>query len=171
VGTMEQRKNLLLIVQAMHIGQLDGIHLVACGRPTPYLEQVKAYVAAHRLSERVHFIHHASFNDLPAIYQQCAAFVYPSFIEGFGIPIVEALSSGVPTVTTRGGVFGETGGDACSYVDPTSPEELAGVLHDILSDAAMRQQMADRGRRHIRQFAEPVIAGHFCDLYRKVLGA
>ena len=170
VGTMEQRKNLLLIVKALHAGNLGPLHLVACGRPTPYLEQVRRYIEEHRLQDRVHLIHNVAFQDLPAIYQMSEVFIYPSYIEGFGIPIVEALSSHVPVITTRGGVFGETGGDACRYIDPDNPEELVQALQDILSDSNLRQDMIARGNAHIRQFSEPVIVQNLTRVYREVAG-
>ena len=61
-------------------------------------------------------------------------FVYPSFYEGFGIPILEALNSRVPVITTRGGVFPETGGDACIYVEPESTDEMLHALETVLGD-------------------------------------
>lgn len=168
VGTLEARKNLLLIVKALLHPALQDTHLVACGRPTPYLDEVRQFIAAHHLEQRVHLIHGVAFGDLPAIYQMSDVFIYPSFFEGFGIPIVEALSSQVPVITTRGGVFGETGGDACRYVDPNDADNLAQEILEILSDSNLREEMKRKGLEHIRQFAEPVIAQNLNNLYHQL---
>lgn len=104
VGTIEERKNLMLTVRAMVAGKLD-IDLVACGRHTRYADRVMEYAAAHGIGSRVRMLHSVPFSDLPALYQMASVFVYPSFYEGFGIPILEALNSRVPVITTRGGVF------------------------------------------------------------------
>ena len=90
VGTIEERKNLLLAVKAVE--KLDDVHLVAIGKSTDYAKKVQDYVEAHGLENRVHIIHNLKFGDLPILYHLASLFVYPSRFEGFGIPIVEALS-------------------------------------------------------------------------------
>ena len=100
VGTIEERKNLLLAVKAVE--KLDDVHLVAIGKSTDYAKKVQDYVEAHGLENRVHIIHNLKFGDLPILYHLASLFVYPSRFEGFGIPIVEALSAGVPVIASTG---------------------------------------------------------------------
>lgn len=167
VGTIEERKNLMLTVRAMAEHGLD-IHLVACGRHTPYADTVMRYAAQHGLGDRVLMLHSVPFSDLPAIYQMASAFVYTSYYEGFGIPILEALNSRVPVITTRGGVFAETGGDACLYVEPDDAEEMADALRRVL-DGGEAEGMIARGLVHARRFREPVIADNLMSVYRSLL--
>lgn len=164
VGTLEERKNLLTVLEAMHIGRID-IPLVACGRRTPYADRMEKYAAAHGLSDRLLLLDRVGDDELPALYRGCRAFVYPSLFEGFGIPILEALCSHAPVITTRGGVFGETGGDACRYVDCRSPEEMAVALDRVLTDSALRRRMTRRGIRHAELFRDERIARRLAALY------
>lgn len=167
VGTIEERKNLMLTVIAMAESGLD-IDLVACGRHTRYADRVMEYAAQHGLGSRVKFLHSVPSEFLPAIYQMASAFVYPSFYEGFGIPILEAMNSKVPVITTRGGVFAETGGDACLYVDPMSPEEMAEALRRVLEDSDLSSRMTERGTAHAKGFRESVIADNLMAVYKEL---
>ncbi|MDR2935734.1 MAG: glycosyltransferase family 4 protein [Rikenellaceae bacterium] len=168
VGTIEPRKNLMLTVQAMAEGRLDA-DLVACGRSTPYVKEIMDYALRHGIANRVYLIHDVSFADLPAVYQMADVLVYVSFYEGFGIPILEGLNSRIPVITTRGGVFPETGGDACCYVDPHSTEEMVVALEKTLNDSDLRSGMIERGRAYARQFHEEHIAANLTDVYRRTI--
>ncbi len=167
VGSIEPRKNLLLTVRAMAEHGVEG-DLVACGRHTPYADEVMAYARQHGIADRVHLRHNITFDDLPAIYRMADVFVYPSFYEGFGIPILEALNSRVPVVTTAGGVFPETGGDACIYIDPHSSAEMAAAIDEIRRDNTLRAGMIDRGLGHAALFGEPSIAANLMAVYESV---
>lgn len=166
VGTIERRKNLLLALQALE--GLPGVPLVAVGRPTPYAEELHAFARAHRLADRVRLLSGVSTADLAAMYRLATVAIYPSLFEGFGIPIVEALFSGTPVVTTRGGCFAEAGGPGSAYVDPRDPEELRRVLRELLEDPARRAAMRDAGLRHAEQFSERAIAAGLFAAYESV---
>lgn len=168
VGTIERRKNLMLTVMAMAEGHLD-VELVACGRHTPYADEIMAYAAANGIAHRVHMRHSVEFADLPALYQMSNLFVYASLFEGFGIPILEAMNSRIPVITTKGGVFVETGGDACLYVAPTSVEQMINAIERGLSDNALRDGMIERGLAHSRNFTEPTIAKNLIGVYDSLL--
>jgi glycosyltransferase involved in cell wall biosynthesis len=168
VGSIEERKNLMLTVQAMATGALD-VRLVAIGRHTTYADRIMEYATAHGIADRITMHHNVRFADLPALYQMAEGFVYTSLFEGFGIPILEALNSRVPVITSAGGVFSETGGDACIYVNPFSVEEMVEALRSILEDSSMRADMIARGTAHAARFAEPIIAQNLTRLYRSLL--
>jgi glycosyltransferase involved in cell wall biosynthesis len=167
VGTIERRKNLLLALQALE--KLPDVPLVAVGRTTPYAEELHAYARAHRLSSRVRLLSDVSTPDLAAMYRLATVAVYPSLFEGFGLPIVEALFSGTPVVTTRGGCFAEAGGPGSAYVDPRDPEELRGVLEALLADPARRAAMRETGLRHAARFSEEAIAEGLFQAYEAAL--
>lgn len=167
VGTVEERKNLLLAVRAIAENGLDT-ELVVCGRRTPYADRVESYAAGHGLADRIHFLTGVETSDLPALYQMADALVYASLFEGFGIPILEGLNSGIPVITTRGGVFAETGGDACLYVDPASTEEMADAIGRALGDTALRAELAERGYRHAARFRQEHIAANLMRVYQSL---
>jgi glycosyltransferase involved in cell wall biosynthesis len=168
VGTIESRKNVLLVLQSLKSLKHD-LQVVVVGRSTPYLKTLKDFITANGLEKRVHFIHDAAFADLPSIYTLAKVFVYPSVFEGFGIPIVEAISCGVPVITSEGSCFSEAGGPDCLYVDSKSPQQLANALEVVLSDEAKAKQMTVRSQTYIKQFEPKVIATNLINIYQGLI--
>lgn len=84
------------------------------GKRTYYTNQIDAFIKSHRLEKRVHLLHDVTFQYLPAIYQQAEIFVYPSRFEGFGIPIIEALHSGIPVIAATGSAWKKQAGQILS---------------------------------------------------------
>ena len=117
VGSIEERKNALSAVQALTMLP-EQIHLVIVGRHTEYTDKIERFIKENKLEERVHIISNVPFDDLPAFYQLAEIFVYPSRFEGFGIPIIEALYSGIPVVAATGSCLEEAGGPDSIYVHP-----------------------------------------------------
>jgi glycosyltransferase involved in cell wall biosynthesis len=152
VGTIEKRKNLLEIVKAMHQGKIN-LPLVAVGRKTPYFDEVKAYITKYNI-QHVYFHDFVSSNDLPAFYQLAELFVYPSSYEGFGIPVLEALNSEVPVITSRGGCLEETAGPGGILVDPGDTGELSHAIQHALEDQALRKELVVKGKQHALKFRE-----------------
>ncbi len=167
VGTIEERKNLLLAVQA--IEQLEGVHLVAVGRQTAYTDRVKTYIKEHGLSERVHLFTRLNFGDLPVLYHMASLFVYPSHFEGFGIPIVEALSAGVPVIAATGSCLEEAGGAHSIYVHPDDATGLADAINSVLTDKNLAQTMIKQGKVYVQRFAPQRLADEMNDLYERVI--
>ncbi len=170
VGTIEPRKNLLLLAKAMLILPKDT-HLVVVGKPTKYFARVDEYLFLHKLAERVQFITDATFVDLPAIYQSAQLFVYPSRYEGFGIPVLEALVSGVPVVAAKGSCLEEAGGPDSLYCDPDDETDLCEKIRMVMDDAALQQKMITKGLAYSRKFDEPKLAAQLMNLYNKVVHA
>ena len=132
VGTVERRKNILLAVKAMQ--HIDDVALVIVGRQTDYAQEVKDYIAAHGLGDRVRWLSGVPNADLPSLYQMAEACVYPSRYEGFGVPIIEAIQSGLPVVGCTGSCLEEAGGPDCLYVDPDDDRAIARAISRVLVD-------------------------------------
>ena len=148
VGTIEKRKNQLLTLKA---AKEVGIPVVFIGKHTGYVNELKTYVSENKLEGKVYFLNDVSFSDFPAIYQGASVFMYPSIFEGFGIPILEALRSRVPVITSKGSCFEETGGAATQYIGD-SLEEAMVSLSKVLESRDLREGMIEDGVDHAQKF-------------------
>ena len=167
VGTIEQRKNMLLAVQALPLMPAD-VHLVVVGRATDYARQLTRYAEANGLMHRLHLLHGVPDTHLPALYAQAEAFVYPSRYEGFGIPVIEAIRQGLPVVACTGSCLEEAGGPHCLYVSPDDPAALAHALGQMLRGASEREQRIELSRQYIRRFDGNQAAETFLQLYQQL---
>lgn len=168
VGTVEERKNVLLAVKAMRLLPAD-VSLVVVGKPTAYCEKVKRYVAQNGLSGRVMFLHNVPADDLPAIYQMAEACVCPSRYEGFGLPVIEAIQSGLPVVACTGSCLEEAGGNATLYVDPDDVYGMADAMKLTLKGAPGRDERIATGRQYISRFENNNVAQQVLAVYNEVL--
>lgn len=165
VGTIEERKNLMLLAKALpHLK--TNIPVVVVGKPTAYLDEVKAFLTVNNLTERMLFRHEVSFADLPAVYQSAHLFVYPSRYEGFGIPVLEALVSAIPVIAATGSCLEEAGGPCSRYVSPDDEKELARQIDEVLSNDAARQQMISEGMNYAQRFQDRTLAAQMMNIYK-----
>jgi len=167
VGTIETRKNLLLTVKAMKAIP-EEIKLVVVGKATDYLNEVKAEILKLNLQHRVSILSGVPFEDLPTIYQLARIFVYPSRFEGFGIPIIEALHSGVPVIAATGSCLEEAGGPDSVYIHPDCADELADAIVKLSADDDARQVQIARGLDYVKQFDQQVLTHQLVKLYQKL---
>ncbi|MBE0650202.1 MAG: glycosyltransferase family 4 protein [Bacteroidales bacterium] len=168
VGTIEERKNTLQIIKAIHDHHID-IPLVLAGRLTPYVEKIKAYIRENKMEKQVILLHEVETDSLPALYQMSEIFVYPSIFEGFGIPIIEALNSGIPVITTEKGCFSEAGGPDSLYNDPKNSDEIAEAITRILTDNNLKNKMIESGYQYTMRFREEKIAQDLMKVYEEIL--
>ena len=168
VGSIEERKNVLLVIKALH-RLPDDVSLVIVGRQTPYSDMVHEYILEHRMHSRVQMLHNVPDDDLPALYRMADCFVYPSRYEGFGIPIIEAISQGLPVVACTGSCLEEAGGPDSLYVDPDDEEALAHAISQVLYGASGREQRVERSRQYICRFENTNVARQMADLYQQLL--
>jgi glycosyltransferase involved in cell wall biosynthesis len=168
VGSVIERKNLLQIVKALAMMPAsDRLPLVIVGRGKAYLQQVIEYARSVRLDSLLYFPD-PSHEDLPAIYQLADMLIYPSFCEGFGIPVLEALWSYTPVITSNISSLPEAAGPHACLVDPASPEQIAEGIFRILSDEAYRQYITDEGYAYSRRFLPEVTAPQMMSLYEGI---
>ncbi|AWW32240.1 glycosyltransferase family 1 protein [Echinicola strongylocentroti] len=170
VSTIERRKNVQLVLKAMKSRPDWNMPLVVVGRATSYIHNLRAMVEEYGLQDKVLFLHEVSFEDLPAMYKMAHVFIYPSYFEGFGIPIIEAQSMGTPVITTTGSCFHEAGGDAALYGDPDCPDTLVSHI-EKMSKEDVRAEYISKGYQNIKRFDESVISNDLMDIYKEVLEA
>lgn len=169
VGTVEERKNLMLLAEALRMLPED-IHLVAAGRRTPYADRVEKYCAEKGVAKRLHIIEGVPFRLLPALYSLASAFAYPSRFEGFGIPIIEALQTGIPVLAATGSCLEEAGGDGALYVNPDDADAAAAALERLLYDSVLADKLKAAGTEQIKKFSPEKIADGVNGVYMKVTG-
>ena len=168
VGSIEARKNILQAVQALPLLP-DDVALVMVGRHTPYTDQVLQYVREHHLEERVRVLHGVPDEHLPMLYALAESFVYPSVYEGFGIPIIEAISCGLPVVACLGSCLEEAGGPDSLYVQPGNVEAMAAAIRLTLVGAEGRELRIENSKKYIRRFSGCNVADQVVNVYQSLL--
>lgn len=166
VGTIEERKNALTIVKA--IKDIDT-KLVIIGRKTKYADSIEKYILENNMQEKVIFLQGVSLTELAHIYQLATIFIYPSIFEGFGIPIIEALFSSTPVITSNSGVFPEAGGPNSIYIDETSVFEMTKNIKMLLENPNLRENIAKKGKDYVQLFSDDQIALQWNETYKKLL--
>ena len=163
VGTIEARKNILVAVKALK--NIDTT-LVLVGRKTAYTKEITTFIAEHNLHQKVIFLSGLSPEELAMLYQLADLFIYPSLFEGFGIPIIEALFSNTPVITSVGSCFPEAGGPSSCYINPTGVDEVTEAIRKILGDKALQQKMVEDGNAYAQKFTDETIAKNLLKVYQ-----
>ena len=166
VGSIIERKNLLNIVKAIHqIPKDQQMPLVVIGEGKAYAEKVKTFVQENGMKKLVHFLPQIDFEDLPTIYQMASLFIYPSLYEGFGIPVIEALVSEVPVITSSVSSLPEAGGPDSHQLNPNKIEEIKDALENLPGNQALLRTMREKGLEHVKKFDREKVTKEMMDLY------
>jgi glycosyltransferase involved in cell wall biosynthesis len=179
VGSIIERKNLMGICKAIYLLRNElKIPLVVIGDGTKYKQQVKDFIKQNGLDKQIIFLSEnplakvaSSFlkaEDFPAIYQSAIAMIYPSFFEGFGIPVLEALWSRLPVITSNVSCLPEAGGDGAYYVDPNSSEEIAEGMKTIFADGSFTEALKEKGWQHAQNFTQKKCAANVMRVYESL---
>ena len=170
VGSIIERKNLLNIVKAIHqIPRDQQMPLVVVGEGKAYADKVKAFVRKNGMEKLVRFLPQISFEDLPAIYQMANLFIYPSLYEGFGIPVIEALVSEVPVITSSVSSLPEAGGPDSHYINPASIEKIKDALENLPGDQALLKTMRKKGIEYAQKFDRKKVTREMMALYSSLI--
>ncbi len=164
VGTVEQRKDVVTAVEA--VAGLPGLRLVSVGPLTPYADDVRATAGRLGIADRVELRGYVDDAMLHELYARAAAFVFPSRYEGFGLPPLQALASGLPVVAARIPVTEEVLGDCAAYADPGDAAGFAAALAPAIGSQS--DERIDRGRERARTFAWQAVAERMVSVYRSV---
>lgn len=178
VGSVTERKNLLTVCKALNrLKDVQQVPLVVIGGGKKYKEEIKKYLKDNNIEHLVIFLsenpassspEYKSSADFPAIYQSAIALIYPSIFEGFGIPILEALVSGLPTIISNVSCMPETGGDAALYIDPYDDAALAEKIQLVKNDPVLAQQMIEKGYEHAQKFTVKKCAAEIMKVYNNI---
>jgi len=172
LGTVEIRKNTLGLVNSFEkiASENKEIHLVIAGQPGYKSEDVRSKIEKSPFKSRIHWHEKASNQQITNWMQHCTVFCYPSFYEGFGIPLVEAMSLEAPIVTSNTGAMKEISGDAAVHFDPHgSAEELATALNTVINDPLLQSELRAKGNLRKNDFTWKNAAAQTVNVYKEVL--
>ena len=169
VGSIEERKNLMLVAKAMaKLNRRAAIHVVAVGRRTAYVDKIQDFLKAQGIEHLFHFYHQVPYADLPSFYKWASTFAYPSRIEGFGIPLLEAISSGVPAIGCTGSCLEEAGGPNSIYVNPDDAQGMADAILRTCTDEDLRQHMISEGKKYALNFSDEKLSHDLMKVYENL---
>jgi len=172
VGTIEPRKNFDVLLQAFRsLADQQDVMLVIAGKVGWNMESFDLGPAALGLDDRVRLLSYVSDEELAWLYANCTAFVYPSLWEGFGLPVLEALSRGCAVVSSDATSLPEVTGEAALLFDPASPEALADRITLLLNDEPARAALRQRAQRQAARFSWASAARLTLDVYQRVLAS
>ena len=171
LGNSKPYKNLPVLVRALAIvlAQRPDVDLVIAGRGDS-LESLTELARRLGVADHLHYTGMIDDKEVCRLFQGARALVFPSLIEGFGFPLVEAMAAGCPVITSDIPVIREIVGEAALRVDPTAPKDLATAILRVLDSPELRDQLRAEGRARARRFDWGHCAEQTLQVYRQVLG-
>ena len=169
VAAKRAHKNLAGLVRAVAAMGDGGPQLVLPGAPTDHETELRALAEQLQAAERVRFCGWLEESELEGLYALASCFVLPSFTEGFGLPVLEAMSRGVPVVCSDRASLPEVAGDAAILFDPDDVDSLVSGLERVLGDERLAADLVARGRERVGAFTWERTARATLDVYRRAL--
>jgi glycosyltransferase involved in cell wall biosynthesis len=171
VGVIEPRKNVKGIIKAferLHATRSTDLDLVLVGRNGWLFQETVRSIANSAARLRIHRLQFVSDRDLVSLYRSARFFVYPSFYEGYGSPVAEAMACGVPTITSNNSALKEIGDRSVLLVDPHNIEELAAAMMELSENGVTRDRLSTSGILRIREIHARSAAHEITALYEEV---
>jgi glycosyltransferase involved in cell wall biosynthesis len=171
VGALEPRKNLISLVKAFErCADIDPeLKLVIAGKLGWDYAQVLDYMQASSVRSRIVLTGYVNETEKHALLKNALVFAYVSLYEGFGLPVLEGMAAGVPTVTSNISSMPEVAGDGALQIDPQDVGQIADALKTLLLDAGTRQQLAERGLSQSRAFTWENMTKGWLDFYGRLM--
>ena len=168
VGSIEERKNLIFLLEALKKMKKE-IKLIFVGEKKQYYQKVKKFIYKNGLKNRILFLDIYDSETLSLIYRKSRGLVYPSINEGFGIPIIEAMYSKVPVVTSNNSIFQEIGGKYSYYFEQGNIDSLITQISNIWYESKEREDRIKINFQYVQKFNPNQQAIEIIDLYKKIL--
>jgi glycosyltransferase involved in cell wall biosynthesis len=169
VGTLQPRKNIPLLLDAFSGLTDDDVFLVLVGGKGWMYDEIFQRVQALSLEERVRFTGYVPDDELPLWYNAASALVYPSYYEGFGMPVLEAMACGTPVIAAQTSAIPEAAGDAALLFDPQDKEALRERMAAVLDDPSLAATMRQNGLSRAAHYAWPRSARAMLGVYQRAL--
>ena len=173
VGTIEPRKNIVRLIEAfdLYIKETADkeLNLVIAGKKGWDYEKCHRKVVELDLAEKVIFCDYVSDEHLPILYNYAEALVYPSFYEGFGLPVLESMSCGTPVICSKVSSLPEICGESALYVDPKNVNSIKDALIEMFSDYNIRESLSVKALKQASKFSWDKTIQNTIEVYKKVL--
>ena len=166
VGSIEKRKNLLTLLKSLK--DLPHKNLIIIGDGSLYKKECLDFINKNKLNNRVKILSGLNLFEMSCVYQSAEMMIYPSIFEGFGIPILEALNSKIPVITTEGGCFKEAGGESSIYVNPLSSDEISKAVINIEENSELKNKIIINGYQYAQKFNDEIIAKNLINVYNSI---
>lgn len=161
VGTLQPRKNIVSLIEAFgklanikgQVLSIKDLELVIIGKKGWMYEEILRKPADLGIEESVKFLDFVPDEDLGFFYENAICYVLPSLYEGFGLPVLEAMSYGCPVITSNVSSLPEAGGDAALYADPKNPEEIADKIFMLMKNKSLREELIQKGFKQVQKFS------------------
>ena len=155
LGAIEPRKNITNIIKAFELvyHELSSYYLVIAGAPGWQNQAIYDYAKQSPAKDKIKFIGYVEPGDKPALYSAADLFVYPSFYEGFGFPVLEAMAMGTPVITSNRSSLPEVTQNSAYLCSPNSPQEIAQGIKTILNNQPLRETLTQRGLEQSKKFS------------------
>ena len=172
VGRATPHKNLERLVRAFELltKKYPNLYLVLAGKSDANYKRIGEMVTERRMAHSVVFTDRVSEGELRWLYENTAAYVFPSLSEGFGLPSLEAMLHGAPVVSSNATCLPEINGDAALYFDPTSVKDMAEKIDRLLSHPALKAKLVNQGRVRAARYSWDRLAEQTLSIYQKLLG-
>jgi glycosyltransferase involved in cell wall biosynthesis len=173
-GSIKPHKNLERLIESFHLlrqnsPELKDVQLLIIGDEISKYAALRRAVHRHKLHKQVRFFGFVSDQTLAALYRLADVFVFPSLYEGFGLPPLEAMASGTPVITSNVSSLPEVVGDAALMIDPYESAAIAEAMHRVLTDAALRSDLRQRGLIRAREFSWERSIKRVREIYEEVM--
>lgn len=170
IGNWRPRKNLPGLIRAFQIFREKGFDflLVIGGRKDKRFLDLEKEIKKNQLEGKVILTDTLTREEISALYKRTVALTFPSFYEGFGLPVLEAQSLGVPVLTSNTSSLPEVGGDSVFYVNPYNVEEIAQGLERIARDKDLRNQLIEKGYENLKRFSWEKSAKKLLEIFYKI---
>ena len=155
VGAIQPRKNLSVLISAFEKVKLTrpDFKLILAGAPAWQAQATLDAIKASPCRDDIIVTGTLPFDELPALYRNASAFVFPSLYEGFGIPVLEAMASGAPVILANNSSLLEAGGDAALYFETEDCKDLHEKIESVLADKTLRESLIKKGKQHCANFS------------------
>jgi glycosyltransferase involved in cell wall biosynthesis len=172
VGTLQPRKNIVKLIEAfaklVQNSDSGSLSLVIVGKKGWLYEEILDTPKKFGVEDLVTFLDFVPDEDLPSLYKHAEFFILPSLYEGFGLPVLEAMSYGCPVITSNVSSLPEAAGDAALYVDPTDIVDIEKKMQKLLSDKSLRAKLIEKGHEQVKKFSWEKTAKQTLDVLQEV---
>lgn len=160
-------KNHIRLLQAFSLvlKAIPDLSLVLSGSLPNEEARIRKLINEFNLNDKVMVMGYVKYNELPLLYQNAMALIFPSLYEGFGLPVIEAMYAGCPVICSKGTSLPEIAGDAAKYFNPLDIDDIASSVIKLLSDESMRRELIRRGKVKASEFSASKMARETINIY------